>query len=147
MQKITPFLWFDDQAEKAIAFYLNVFKTGRIISVHRRLGKVFTGTFELFGQQYHFINGGPMFRFSEAISLMVMCEDQKEIDSYWGGLLEGGGTEQMCGWLKDRYGLSWQIVPSNLGALLNSEDRAKAERAGAALMKMRKIDIAALEQA
>ncbi len=147
MQKITPFLWFDNQAEEAVDFYLKVFKTGRIINMHRRSGKVFTGTFELFGQMYHFINGGPMFRFTEAISLMVVCEDQKEIDSYWDGLLEDGGAEQMCGWLKDRYGLSWQIVPANLGALLNGDDRAKAERAGAALMKMRKIDIATLEDA
>lgn len=147
MQKITPFLWFDNQAEEAIDFYLKVFKAGRVVSMNRQSGKVFTGTFELFGQQYHFINGGPMFSFTEAISLMVVCVDQKEIDSYWSGLLEDGGTEQMCGWLKDRYGLSWQIVPANLSALLFSDDRAKAERASAALMKMRKIDIATLEEA
>lgn len=147
MQKITPFLWFNNQAEEAIDFYLKVFKTGRVLNINRQSGKVFTGTFELFGQQYHFINGGPMFRFTEAISLMVVCEDQNEIDCYWNGLLEGGGTEQMCGWLKDRYGLSWQIVPANLSDLLFSDDRGKAERAGAALMKMRKIDIATLEEA
>lgn len=147
MQKITTFLWFNDNAEEAMNLYLSVFKEGRVVNVNRMGDKVFTGTFELFGQPYHFLNGGPMFKFTEAISLMVNCETQEEVDEYWAGLLQDGGVEQQCGWLKDRFGLSWQIIPSALGRLMSDPDREKAGMVMQAMLQMKKIEIAGLQKA
>lgn len=147
MQKITPFLWFDSNGEEALNLYLSVFKDGKVINIQRMDGKVFSGTFELFGQQFHFLNGGPRFQFTEAISMMVDCKTQEEVDAYWDGLIDGGGQAQACGWLKDRFGLSWQIIPKNLGRYLSDPDRAKANRVMQAMLKMVKLDMAALDDA
>ena len=119
MQKITPFLWFDNNAEEAMNFYTSIFKDSKIVNIHRYEisgpgqdnGKVMTGTIQLAGQEFMVLNGGPMFKFTEAISLFVNCEDQSEVDMLWEKFITGGGTESMCGWLKDKFGLSWQIVP------------------------------------
>ena len=152
-QKITPFLWFDNQAEDAMNHYVSIFPNSRIVNVSRYgeagpgpAGTVMVGTFEIEGQQFLALNGGPHFKFTEAISLVVNCESQAELDRYWNALLEGGTTEQ-CGWLKDRYGLSWQIVPTALGEMMTSKDPAKAKRACDAMLKMVKLDIAALQAA
>jgi predicted 3-demethylubiquinone-9 3-methyltransferase (glyoxalase superfamily) len=147
MQKITPFLWFDDNAEEAIEFYASIFPDARIGKVHRQNGKFFFGEFELAGQKFMALNGGPQFKFTEALSLYVNCKDQAEVDRYWDGLLEGGGAPQQCGWLKDRYGLSWQIIPEALPRLMNDPDPAAAERVMKAMLQMVKIDIAQLEAA
>ena len=148
MQKITPFLWFDNNAEEAMNLYVSVFKDAKIVNVHRlqnmgptEADSIITGTFELFGQQFMVINGGPMFKFTEAISLSVSCETQEEIDSYWNQLTANGGEESMCGWLKDKFGLSWQIVPANLSKLLSKPGAMQA------MMKMKKLDIRTLEEA
>jgi predicted 3-demethylubiquinone-9 3-methyltransferase (glyoxalase superfamily) len=153
MQKITPFLWFDDQAEEAMNFYVSIFKNSKILSVSRygeagpgQLGKVMTGTFQLNGQEFMALNGGPEFKFTEAVSLFVNCETQQEVDDLWAKLSEGG-EEGQCGWLKDKYGLSWQIVPSILGELLNDKDAGKAQRVMQAMLQMHKIDISQLMQA
>lgn len=149
MQKITPFLWFDNNIEEAIDFYTGIFKNFKVNSLNRLKGmgdKVFSATFELEGQNFMALNGGPQFKFTEAISFYVNCETQQEIDYYW-EKLSNGGSKSMCGWLKDPFGLSWQIVPANLGELLYNEDPEKAKRVMDALMKMNKLDIAALEQA
>jgi predicted 3-demethylubiquinone-9 3-methyltransferase (glyoxalase superfamily) len=153
MQKITPFLWFNDQAEEAMNFYTSIFKNSRIISVSRYgeggpgpQGSVMTATFELDGQEFMALNGGPLFTFTEAISFFVNCETQAEVDELWGKLTEGG-EESQCGWLKDKFGLSWQIVPSVLGELLNDPDAEKAGRVMNAMLKMKKIDIAGLRAA
>jgi predicted 3-demethylubiquinone-9 3-methyltransferase (glyoxalase superfamily) len=153
MQKITPFLWFDTQAEEAARFYASIFPDSRILNTARYgdagpgpKGSVMTVEFQLDGQRMIALNGGPVFRFTEAISLVVDCKDQKEVDHYWSRLLQGG-QESMCGWLKDRYGLSWQVTPSILGELLSSPDAKKAKRVMEAMLKMKKIDIAALEAA
>lgn len=151
MQKIKPCLWFDDQAEEAAAFYVSVFGgDSRIEGVMRNTGaapgeagSVLTVDFVLAGQEYTGLNGGPHFTFSEAISLTVDCESQEEVDHFWEALTEGG-EESRCGWLKDRYGLSWQIVPRALPELLAGPDRARAERAMKAMMGMRKLDVQAL---
>ena len=148
MQKITPFLWFNNQAEEAMDFYVSIFKNSKIVS-QRRMGEngpLFTGTFELDGQQFHVINGGPMFTFSEAISLFVNCETQQEVDDLWEKLSEGGQKKQ-CAWLKDKYGISWQIVPKILGELLGDKDAKKAKRVMDAMMQMTKIDIDKLKEA
>jgi len=154
MQKITPCLWFDDNAEEAVNFYTGIFKNSKIgkvsrygESTHGEKGRVMTIAFELEGLSYLALNGGPHFKFSEAISLMVHCDTQQEIDSYWEKLLAGGGKESQCGWLKDKFGLSWQIVPSALPELISATVPERAERAMQALMKMVKIDIAALKRA
>ncbi len=141
MQKITPFLWFDNQAEEAVKFYCSVFP-------HAKIGSLtpFVSTFELEGLQFTALNGGPQFRFSEAISLYVNCETQEEVDRYWEKLSDGGQVQQ-CGWLKDRFGVSWQIIPSALPRLMSDPDRAKANRVMQAMMQMKKIDIAGLERA
>ncbi|HEV8367931.1 MAG TPA: VOC family protein [Pyrinomonadaceae bacterium] len=147
-QKITPFLWFDNNAEEALNFYVSIFKDSRITSV-RRFGPnnaVLTATFELSGQQFMALNGGPRFKFTEAISLFVICENQEEVDEYWEKLLEGGQPQQ-CGWLKDRFGLSWQIIPKALGELLGDKDPEKARRVMEAMMQMTKIDVAKLQEA
>jgi len=153
MQKITPFLWFDTQAEEAAKFYASVFPNSKILKTARYgeagpgpKGSVMTVEFELAGQRMIALNGGPHFKFTEAISLSVDCKDQKEVDRYWTRLSQGG-QESMCGWLKDRYGLSWQINPSILGKLLSDKDAKKAKRVMEAMLKMKKIDIAALNAA
>ncbi len=144
-QKITPFLWFNDDAEEAINFYLSIFKNGKILSLRKGSdGKVFSGEFEIEGQKLMVMNAGSMFPFTEAISLFVECQDQVEVDMYWNKLTEGG-KESQCGWLKDRYGLSWQIVPKALGELLS--DGMKAPKVMEALMNMKKIDIEVLKKA
>lgn len=153
MQKITPFLWFDTQAEEAVKFYASIFPNSKILNVARYgdagpgpKGSVMTVEFELDGQRMIALNGGPVFKFTEAISLVVDCNSQEEVDHYWNKLLQGG-EESQCGWLKDKYGLSWQIVPTALGKLLSGPDAKKAKRVMEAMLKMKKIDIAALEAA
>ena len=159
LQPIWPCLWFDDQAEDAARFYVSVFKTARIIQVlrypavgqevhGRRAGSVMTVDFMLNGLRFTALNGGPHFKFNEAVSLQVICKTQAEIDHYWGKLSEGGDPKaQACGWLKDRFGLSWQIVPEAMQRMLKDEESPAAERAFAAMMKMKKLDIAALRAA
>lgn len=146
MQKITPFLWFDGKAEDAMNFYVSVFKNSKITSVNRQGGTVVSGTFRLDGQDFLALNGGPLFTFSPAVSFFVDCETQEEIDELWGKLTDGG-EEQPCGWLKDKFGLSWQIVPSVLGSLIGGKDPKKAQRALQAMFQMKKLDIAALQRA
>ena len=146
MQKITPFLWFDGQAEEAMNHYVSIFDNSRVVSISRNGDKVFSCTFELDGQRFMALNGGPMFKFTEAISLFVSCETQAEVDELW-GRLTAGGSESRCGWLKDKFGVSWQIIPKALGRLLGDQDPAKAQRVMQAMLQMSKIDIARLEQA
>ena len=154
MQKITPFLWFDTEGEDAAEFYVSVFPNSRIVDVQhygeagpRPAGSVMTVAFELEGQRFVALNGGPDFTFNEAISFEVECGDQDEIDGYWTALTEGGGQPGPCGWLKDKFGVSWQIVPRRLTELLADSDRAKAQRVMAAMLQMGKIEIAELERA
>ncbi len=147
MQKITPFLWFDGKAEEAMNFYISIFKNSKIVSVMPGPnGTVMSGTFQLDGQEFMALNGGPMFKFTEAISLFVNCETQQEVDELWEKLSEGG-EKSRCGWLKDKYGLSWQVIPAVLGELLQDKDPAKAKRVMEAMLQMDKIDIAKLKQA
>lgn len=148
MSKITPFLWFDNNAEEALNLYTSIFKNAKVHSVNRMGpdGPVMTASFELEGQEFIALNGGPHFKFNEAVSFVVNCEGQEEVDYYWNKLTEGG-TESQCGWLKDKFGLSWQIVPTALPRLLGHKDGAKAQRAMQAMMKMKKIIIADLEAA
>jgi predicted 3-demethylubiquinone-9 3-methyltransferase (glyoxalase superfamily) len=153
-QKITPFLWFDGKAEEAMNLYTRIFPDSKVKDVSRYgegapapKGTVMTATFELAGQEFVALNGGPQFHFTEAISFVVACETQEEVDRYWEQLIAGGGKESMCGWLKDRFGVSWQIVPTALGRLLGDKDPAKAGRAMKAMMQMRKLDIKALKAA
>lgn len=153
MPKITPYLWFDHQAEEAMNFYVSLFKDSEILSVSRydveapgSPGAVLTATFRLAGQEFMALNGGPHFKFTEAISLFVSCETQEEVDELWAKLSEGGEVQQ-CGWLKDRYGLSWQIVPTALGEMLGDPDPQKAQRVMQAMLQMQKLDIAALRRA
>ncbi len=147
MQKITPFLWFDGQAEEAMNFYVSIFKNSKILSTSPGPdGKVMMGTFQLDGQEFHALNGGPMFKFTEAISLFVNCETQAEVDELWEKLSEGGAKSR-CGWLKDKYGLSWQVIPTVLVELMRDPDPVKAGRVMQAMMQMDKINIAALRQA
>ncbi|MGE3151209.1 MAG: VOC family protein [Nitrospiraceae bacterium] len=157
MQHITPCLWFDDQAEEAAKFYVSIFKNSKVTSVTRYgeagaqasgrpKGSVMTVTFEIEGQEFVALNGGPLFKFTEAISLMVKCKTQKEIDDMW-EKLSAGGEAGPCGWLKDRYGLSWQIVTPDIDEMLNDGDAGKSERVMEAVLNMGKIDIARLKQA
>ena len=153
MQKITPFLWFDNNAEAAAQFYMSVFKNSKILSISRYgdagpgpKGSVMVVSFQLEGQQFTALNGGPHFKFSEAFSFVVSCENQQEIDYYWNKLTSDGGQESQCGWLKDKFGFSWQIVPTALGKLM-SGDPKQANRVMHALLQMKKLDIAALEEA
>ncbi|MGD1068846.1 MAG: VOC family protein [Bryobacteraceae bacterium] len=153
MQKITPFLWFDHQAEEAANLYVSIFKNSRILSVTRcgdagpgPKGSVLTITFELDGQRFIALNGGPLFRFTEAISFQVNCETQEEVNDLWEKLSEGGSKER-CGWLKDKFGLSWQIIPAALGEMLGDPDAGKAGRVMQAMLKMNKIDVGLLKQA
>jgi len=154
MPKITPFLWFDNSAEQAAQFYTSIFRNSKILQTSRYpegapgpKGSVMTMKFELNGQEFIALNGGPHFKFNEAISFEVNCETQKEIDEYWEKLTSGGGKEVQCGWLKDKYGLSWQIVPAALGQLMADKDPKKAKRVMQAMMKMVKLDIEALKKA
>jgi predicted 3-demethylubiquinone-9 3-methyltransferase (glyoxalase superfamily) len=159
IQKITPCLWFDDQAEEAAKFYTAIFKNSKIISitrygeagheVHGRpAGTVMVVAFELDGQTFTALNGGPMFKFNEAISFQVNCRTQEEVDYYWEQLSEGGDKKaQQCGWLKDRYGASWQVVPTVLPEMLNDSDYEKSQRVMKAMLQMKKIDIEELERA
>ena len=153
MQKITPFLWFDSKAEEAMNFYVSVFKNSKVVRVSRYgeaglgpKGTVMSATFQLDGQDFFALNGGPQFAFTPAISFFVNCETQQEVDEMWERLSEGGKKER-CGWLKDRYGLSWQIIPSVLGKMLQDPDAEKAGRVMQAMLQMDKIDIKRLKQA
>jgi predicted 3-demethylubiquinone-9 3-methyltransferase (glyoxalase superfamily) len=153
MQKITPFLWFDNQAEEAMNLYVSIFKNSKILSISRYgeagpgpAGSVMTATFQLEGQEFMVLNGGPDHKFTEAISLFVDCKTQEEVDELWEKFSEGG-EQGPCGWLKDRFGLSWQIVPSVLGELLRDPDPAKSQRVMKAMLQMSKIDIAGLKAA
>ncbi|MCB0265242.1 MAG: VOC family protein [Calditrichaeota bacterium] len=148
MQKITPFLWFDDNAEAAIQFYTSVFKNAKILNTKRTgdNGKLFTATIEIEGQQLMVLNGGPHFKMNPAISLFVDCKSQEEVNELWGKLSDGGEIMQ-CGWLTDKFGLTWQIIPSELGKLLNDPDPQKAQRVMDAMLKMKKIEISELRAA
>jgi predicted 3-demethylubiquinone-9 3-methyltransferase (glyoxalase superfamily) len=153
MQKITPFLWFDTQAEEAASFYASIFKNSRVKSVARYgdagpgpKGTVMTASFELNGQEFIALNAGPKFKFSPAISFVVNCETQEEVDYYWEKLSAGGRTDQ-CGWLTDKFGLSWQVVPTVLGQLMASKDPQKSQRVMKAMLQMTKLDIAKLQRA
>ena len=159
MQKITPFLWFDKNAEEAMNFYTSVFPDSKIVNIQRYPegitegpmagfdGKVLTGVFELFGQRFMVLDGGPIFQPSVATSFLVECKDQEEIDQYWNKLTEGGDpSSQQCGWLKDKFGFSWQIVP-DMSRWMNSKNKEASGRAMQAMMQMKKIDIAKLEEA
>jgi predicted 3-demethylubiquinone-9 3-methyltransferase (glyoxalase superfamily) len=158
MQKITPFLWFDSQAEEAANFYTSVFKNSKITSVTRydeamskaagrSKGSVMTVAFQLDGQPFVALNGGPAFKFTEAVSFVINCETQKEVDYFWEKLTSGGGQEVECGWLKDKYGLAWQVVPTVMWKMLGDKDSKKSERARQAMLQMKKLDIAALKKA
>jgi len=156
IQKITPFLWFDNQAEEAVNFYVSIFKNSRVGSIARYdeeaakasgrpKGSVMTVAFELDGQEFVALNGGPFFKFTEAISFVVNCETQEEVDHFW-ERLSAGGQEVQCGWLKDRFGVSWQIVPTVLVEMLQDKDGEKSKRVMAAMLKMKKINIEALRK-
>jgi predicted 3-demethylubiquinone-9 3-methyltransferase (glyoxalase superfamily) len=153
MQKITPFLWFDDKAEEAMNFYVSIFKNSTIGSVTRYgeggpvpKGTVMTAKFQLDGQEFMALNGGPHFKFTEAVSLYVNCETQEEVDELWEKLSDGG-EKGRCGWLKDKYGLSWQIIPTALGELLQEKDAAKSKRVMMAMLQMDKIEVDTLKRA
>lgn len=154
MQTITPFLWFDGKAEEAINLYTSIFKNSKIVNINYwgegspfPKGQVMTGAFELDGQQFYAFDAGPQFKFTEAISLYVNCETQEEVDYYWNKLTADGGQESMCGWLKDKFGISWQIIPSILPKMMGDKDKKKAGQVMQAMMQMRKIDIATLQKA
>lgn len=159
MQKITPFLWFENQAEEAAKFYTSVFRDSKIVSTTRYdeegakvsgrpKGSAMTVEFQIAGQQFVALNGGPIFKFNEAVSFVVNCESQEEVDYYWQKLTEGGDEKaQQCGWLKDKYGVSWQIVPTELNKLLSDPDPKKSQRAMKAMLQMKKIDIAEIRLA
>jgi predicted 3-demethylubiquinone-9 3-methyltransferase (glyoxalase superfamily) len=153
MQKITPFLWFDSKAEEAMNFYVSIFKNSKVVGVSRYgdagpgpKGSVMTATFELEGQRFIALNGGPTFSFTPAISLFVNCETQQEVDDLW-AKLSSGGREDRCGWLQDKYGLSWQIIPSALMELMQDKDPEKSKRVMQAMLQMAKIDIEGLKKA
>jgi predicted 3-demethylubiquinone-9 3-methyltransferase (glyoxalase superfamily) len=147
MPKITPFLWFDTQAEEAMNLYASIFKRSKVISVNRAQGKVMSVQFELEGQQFMALNGGPQFTFTEATSFFVGCESQQEIDELWAKLTADGGASSRCGWLKDKFGLSWQIIPESLGRMLTDADPAKSGRVMNAMLQMDKLDVQKLQQA
>lgn len=148
MKKITPFLWFDNQAEEAMNFYVSVFKNSKVLGVNPGPNGVAQSVnFELEGQEFIGLNAGPQFKFNEAISFLVDCKTQEEVDELWNKLTADGGEESMCGWLKDKYGLSWQIIPTALFEMLNDPDPAKAQRVMQAMLQMRKIEIDSLQLA
>jgi predicted 3-demethylubiquinone-9 3-methyltransferase (glyoxalase superfamily) len=142
MPTITPYLWFDAPLNEPIAYYSAIFRNARVVSQ-----SPMSATFELEGQRFHALNGGPQFRFNEAVSFFIDCEDQAEVDYYWSRLTADGGEESMCGWLKDRYGLSWQVIPKALMRYLSDPDAARRDRVVQAMLKMKKIDVAALDRA
>jgi predicted 3-demethylubiquinone-9 3-methyltransferase (glyoxalase superfamily) len=155
--KISPCLWFDDQAEEAVKLYVSLFKNSRILGTSRyseegamvsgrKVGSVMSVVFELNGQKFMALNGGPLFKFNEAVSFMVDCKDQDEVDYYWKALSKGG-QENQCGWLKDKFGLSWQIIPSELGEMMQDEDEERSRRVMEAMLKMKKIDVNILKKA
>ena len=153
-QRITTFLWFDNNAEEAMNFYVSIFKNSKILGVTRYgdagpgpKGTVMAGTFQLEGQQFMVLNGGPHFKFTEAISLFVNCDTQEEVDDLWNKLIAGGGAPSQCGWLKDKFGLSWQIIPSALMELMGDRDPVRSKRVMEAMLQMTKIDIDRLTQA
>ncbi len=153
-QKITPFLWFNQEAEEAVNFYVSLFKDSKILSVSRYgdsgpgpKGSVMVVSFQLAGQKFTALNGGPHFKFTEAVSLFVDCESQEEVDTLWSKLTANGGQESQCGWLKDRYGLSWQIVPTRFMQMMQDKDPRRTQRVMQAMMTMKKFDLARLEQA
>jgi len=154
MQKISPFLWFDTQAEEAATFYVSIFKNSKILKVSRYeeagpgpAGTVMVVNFQLEGQEFTALNGGPLFKFTEAISFAINCQTQEEVDYFWNKLTAHGGQESQCGWLKGQYGLSWQVVPTILHELLGDTDQKKAQRVMQAMLQMKKIDIPALKRA
>ncbi len=158
MQKITPFLWFDKNAEEAVNFYTSIFKNSKVGAISRyneeaakaagmKAGDVLVATFEVEGQKFTALNGGPIFKFTEAVSFSVECKDQEEVDYFWEKLTSGGGQESMCGWLKDKFGLSWQIVPKEMGELIGGKDPAGSGRAMHAMLQMKKLDIQKLRDA
>ena len=158
MQKITPFLWFDDQAEDAANFYTSVFKNSNIGGIFRHteeaaektgrpVGSVLTIEFEIEGQKFVALNGGPLFKFNESISFVINCETQDEVDYFWGELTADGGEESACGWLKDKFGMSWQVMPTVLVDMLNDSDEEKSGRVMQAMFQMKKIDVKALKDA
>ena len=142
MQKITPFLWFDGKLEEAVSFYTTVFRNARVENL-----SPWSATFVLDGQEFMALNGGPQFKFNEAVSFFIRCETQDDVDYYWNRLTNNGGAEGQCGWLKDKFGLSWQVIPDALGRYLGDRDQAKAGRVMQAMRKMKKIDVAALDAA
>lgn len=160
MQKITPFLWFSDQAEEAANLYVSLFKNSKILTVTRyqggkeleeisgrKEGSVMTVEFELDGQRFSALNGGEVFKFNEAISFVITCDTQEEVDHFWNGLIADGGSESQCGWLKDKYGISWQVVPRALNELMGSKEPGVAQKVTHAMLQMKKLDIKALEAA
>src|SRR6184192_234580 len=155
MQKITPFLWFDNQAEEAAKFYVSVFKNSKIKGMTHytgeepsgQKGSVMTVSFELDGQEFVALNGGPQFKFTAAVSFVINCETQEEIDYYWEKLTAGGGEEVQCGWLTDKYGLSWQVVPSKIREWVTDKDQARTDRVMQTVMQMKKLDLAAMQRA
>jgi len=154
MQKISPFLWFDSNAEDAANFYVSIFKDSKILKIARYgeagpgpAGSVMVVNFQIEGQDFIALNAGPLFKFTEAISFVISCQTQEEVDHYWNKLTADGGQESQCGWLKDKYGLSWQVTPTILGELLADKDQKKAQRVMQAMLQMKKMDIAALQRA
>lgn len=154
MQKVTPFLWFDDNAEEAMNFYTSVFKNSKVVSVNRLpegtpgpAGKVITGTFVIENQEFMALNGGPAFKFTEAISFFVNCEDQTEVNYLWDALTADGGQESQCGWLKDKFGLSWQVIPKALGELMGDSNPKKSQAVMQAMLKMNRIEVDKLQEA
>lgn len=154
MQKITPFLWFDNNAEEAANFYTSIFKNSKILNIARYAeggpgpaGSVMTVNFQIEGQEFVALNGGPVFQFNESISFVINCNSQQEVDEYWSKLTANGGQESQCGWLKDNFGVSWQVVPKRLEELMTDKKPHKVQKVTEAMMKMKKIDIAKLEEA
>lgn len=147
MPTITPFLWFDTQAEEAMTLYTSIFKRSKVIAVNRAQGRVMSVQFELEGQAFMALNAGPLYTFTEAISFFVGCETQQEIDDLWAKLIADGGASSRCGWLKDKFGLSWQIVPNALGRMLSDSDAARSTRVMNAMLQMEKLDLNRLQQA
>jgi predicted 3-demethylubiquinone-9 3-methyltransferase (glyoxalase superfamily) len=154
MQKVSPFLWFDSNAEEASNFYVSIFKNSKVLKVSRYgeggpgpAGSVMIVNFQIEGQEFIALNGGPHFKFTEAISFSINCQTQEEVDYYWNRLIAGGGQESQCGWLKDKFGLSWQVVPTILGELLADKDAKKSQRVMQAMLKMKKIEIPELKRA
>lgn len=154
MQKITPFLWFGNNAEEAINFYKSIFKDAEVTDINRYgpnmpmpEGTLLTASFKLLGQEFIALNSPTQFKFNESVSFSICCKDQEEVDYYWDVLIADGGHELMCGWLKDKFGLTWQVVPENLGKLLHGDSKERSAKAVAAMMKMKKLDINVLQQA